>query len=280
MSDNTWQTYDWQKHNITHYVDEQTFYAPLLVSQSRIGLMRTYTSNKWRLPIGSSLRDNEKREDAVMRAFYRMFDENKLKALISDSCDIGDSGFTCDISEHNYSVDAVVYSSYEWTENELNEHIAQCIRLGERPRWNKPGLTDVCTDYHVVNVGNNTESISRMVIGYVKELAFFTKQEVDIMHSDGTLGSDDWSAIDDYFLSINPYINMQSSNGRTHRRNHRQVQRRMHTGSDKDEYSPIQEDSPENLKWSNSSTDAFHMACAFLALEVALALYVCASVYG
>lgn len=254
MSGNTWQTYDWQQHSSNHYMGKQLFYAPLLVSQSRIGLIRTYTSDRWQLPIGSSLRDNEKKEDSVMRAFYRMFDERKLKAHITDSSNIDDNMFTCDISEINYSADALVYSSYEWTESELNEHIAQCIRIGERPRWNVPGLAGICTDYHVINVGNDTESLSGMIIGYVKELGFFTEEEMNDMHSAETIDTACWLEMNDYFMIRNPYVNVRSSNTCV--------------------------DDHKTVEWSNSSMDAFHMACAFLALEVALALYVCTLVYG
>lgn len=231
----SWETYNWSKHDSKHYEDVQRSYAPLIVCDSnepvdytkpyhlnrKVGLVKISGSNMWQLPIGSSQQDNESITDTVTRAFYRMFDVNKLEELISNSANIKDDHvFTFSISEKedDYTANTCANDTITWTEKELNDHIISCIKTGERPRWNKPGKVRTCTDYHVINIQNqyNFEYLNNIVKGYVQEISCFANNDIDELRFKNEIEEVTYDAVKSYFTTMHILAKKQVPTTFTH----------------------------------------------------------------
>jgi len=262
----TWETYDWSKHDSKHYQDVQNSYAPLIIrtpddsndlNDLRVGLIKISGYDKWRLPIGSALQDNEKIETAVTRAFYRMFDVNKLEELISRTANIKDTDyFTFSISDGDeYSVATCSSNSTTWAEKDLNDHIVHCNESDERPRWNKPGEMITYTDYHVINIGSqsNAEYLNTITSGYVQKFSCFTEEEIDELFKSGDVDESAYETVMDYF-KVPKFIHKKSRSSRN-----------------PDKYDTENEvDVFNGAEVDDSALYALYLVLAFIALELAV----------
>jgi hypothetical protein len=145
FSNITWQTYNWKRWDCDrHYTNgEHRFGCVVLVDSgirtSPLVLVHKRGGN-YIIPRGYITNDQQTDFDAAVNAVKKLTGFNYWK--------LDDSRTRC-----NALKKAIIVNKYGiWPEEQLNEHIRECIINNKRPHWWKPTQYQIADAYYVVIV--------------------------------------------------------------------------------------------------------------------------------